>query len=78
MRCDPPGIAATDFNGSGEPLEKGRTDSWNVPKDVLPAQPSGTAPTAGATANDTAINVRITTNRRAGTDKSRLYTEHPG
>ena len=45
MRRDPAGIAATDFKGSAEPRENGRTESWNVPRVALPAQPGGAAAT---------------------------------
>jgi len=69
MSRAPPGIAATDFKGSGAPLEKGRTESWNVPRDVLPAQPSGTAAAAGTAASNTVVRMRITFLRRPRSTK---------
>lgn len=71
MSRDPPGIAATDFKGSGEPLEKGRTESWKVPREVLPTQPSGTAAAVGKAASNTVVRIRITSTQTPPLDKSR-------
>ena len=60
MRRAPAGIAAIDFSGSGEPREKGLTESWNVPRVALPVQPGGATAAAGAVANNAAIRVRTT------------------
>ena len=80
MRRAPAGIAVTDFSGSGEPWEKGRTESWKVPNVALPAQPAGLAAVAGAaagasaaasgTASSSAITIWFTVLRRAELEKS--------
>lgn len=58
MRRAPAGIAATDFNGKGNPCENGRTESWKVPRVALPTQP-GAAGGSSAKAIPTAIAITI-------------------
>ena len=78
MSRAPPGIAATDFKGSGAPLEKGRTESWKVPRDVLHTQPSGTAAAAGTVASNTVVRMRIIFTQTPPLDKSRQCARLPG
>jgi hypothetical protein len=76
MRRDPAGTLATDFRGRGAPCANGRTESWNVPRVALPAQPSGTAGAAfgvvdnsEAQAIDTAIASEVTSRITFETDR---------
>lgn len=74
MRRDPAGTAATDFNGSGEPEENGRTKISNVPRVGLPVQPGGMVAAASAAASKLDPRIRTTILRRVDVNKSRRGT----